>query len=65
MAQMNPQQQVQEIEQCIKDCKVVISELQNLTQKANDTHLQSTLKESVHHLEMCIHECKFASEATS
>lgn len=62
---MKPQQQVQEIEQCIQDCKGIISDLQSLTQKSNDTHLQSTLIESVHHLEMCIHECKYATQATS
>ena len=64
MAQMTPQKQVQELNQCIQDCQNAVSELQNLTKKANDTQLVSTLKESIHHLEMSIQECKYASQAT-
>lgn len=63
MANMTPQQQVQHLEQCIKDCKNVVNDLENLAQKAKNTSIQSTLKESVHHLEMCIHECDYATKA--
>jgi len=55
MSNMNPQQQMQQLQECI----------QNITQKANQTELKSTLKESAHHLEMCIHECDFATKAVN
>ncbi len=63
MSIMNPQQQIQQLQECIQDCKGVVKELQNITQKAKQTELKSTLKESAHHLEMCIHECDFATKA--
>lgn len=64
MSVLAPQQQVQQLEQCIQECKTILNNLQDLTQKANSVELKSTLKESVHHLEMCIHECNYASKAT-
>lgn len=65
MAIMAPQQQVQQLEQCIQDCQTMIKQMQNLAQSANSIELQSTIKESVHHLEMCIQECRYASQATT
>jgi len=65
LATMTAPQQVQQLDQCINECKNIVSELQNLTQRVNNTELQSTLKESIHHLEMCMHECQYATKATS
>lgn len=64
MATLTPQKQVQQLQQCIQDCNEVVKQLQNLTQKANDVELKSTLKESAHHIEMGVYECKYASQAT-
>lgn len=65
MAIATPQQQVQQLEQCVNDCNNLVREMQGLTQRANNnTELQSSLKEAIHHLEMCIHECNYATKAT-
>lgn len=53
-------QHQQRLQQCISDCRQVISELQSLSGKTQDTRLRSTLNESAHHLEMCVHECEYA-----
>lgn len=52
----------QKLDQCISECRQVVSEIQNLTDQAKDRELKSTLNESAHHLEMCIHECEFAKK---
>jgi len=61
---MAPQQQVQQLEQCAQECKNIISDLQNLAQKANDIEMKSVLKEAAHHLEISIQECNYATQAT-
>jgi hypothetical protein len=52
--------QAQQLQQCIKDCQTVMSDLQSMAGKSNETKLKSTLVESAHHLDMCIKECEFA-----
>jgi len=52
--------QKQQIQQCISDCREVISELQSLANKTDDKMLKSSLMESAHHLDMCVRECDFA-----
>ncbi|MBS4022516.1 MAG: hypothetical protein KGZ79_08845 [Dethiobacter sp.] len=54
--------QKQQLQQCIKDCQNVVSELQSMAKKSNDEKLKSTLDESAHHLDMCVRECEFASK---
>ena len=63
MAMMTPQQQAQQLQQCIQDCSNVINELEALAQKSTGTEISSTLKESAHHLQMCIQECSYATQA--
>jgi chaperonin cofactor prefoldin len=53
--------QHQQIQQCIKECQNVMSELETLANKASETKMKSTLSESAHHLDMCIRECEFAA----
>jgi chaperonin cofactor prefoldin len=52
----------QQIQQCIKDCQNVMSELQSLANQSSETKLKSTLTESAHHIDMCIRECEFAAQ---
>ncbi|KKM08646.1 hypothetical protein SY88_22700 [Clostridiales bacterium PH28_bin88] len=54
--------QKQQIQQCIKDCQQVITDLQSVSNRAQDQKMKATLNESVHHLEMCMRECEFASK---
>ncbi|MBZ4688505.1 MAG: hypothetical protein PWQ96_1349 [Clostridia bacterium] len=54
----------QKIQQCISDCQQVINDLQSLADSTTETKLKSTLNESAHHLEMCVHECQFALKQT-
>ncbi|MDN5347117.1 MAG: hypothetical protein PWP65_681 [Clostridia bacterium] len=53
--------QKMQIQQCIQDCQQVINQLQSISNQVQDQGLKATLKESAHHLEMCVNECKFAS----
>lgn len=58
----NQQEQEEMLRQCLKQCNEVKQDLQKLTQQAGqDLKLKSTLNESVHHIEMCLHECNFAA----
>lgn len=53
----------QQLNECIDKCQQVIKELQSLSNMSNNnTELKSTLNESAHHLQMCMHECQFASQ---
>lgn len=54
--------QQQMIKDCIKSCQDVVDKIQQMSQKASDKHLKSTLEESRHHLEMCMYECEWASD---
>lgn len=54
--------ETEQLHQCINDCQKVVKDLQSLASDASDKRLKSTLDESAHHLEMCIHECEFASK---
>lgn len=53
--------QKQKINQCIQDCHKAVSDLQTISGKAKDKVFKSTIDESVHHLEMCVKECEYAS----
>ena len=65
MSSTTPQQQTQQLQQCIQQCTNLVNDLQNLTQQSNNNiEMQSSLKEAIHHLEVSIHECSFASKAT-
>ncbi|MEW6662490.1 MAG: hypothetical protein ACOY9Y_11620 [Bacillota bacterium] len=54
--------QGQQIQQCIKDCQQIVSQLQSMANQATDQKMRASLNESAHHLEMCIHECTFAAK---
>jgi hypothetical protein len=54
--------QYSQIQQCIKECQTVMSEIQSLANQASDTRLKSTLMESAHRLDMCMRECEYASK---
>lgn len=53
---------IQKIQQCIKECQNVMSEIQSLANQATETNLKSTLTESAHHLDMCMRQCEFAAK---
>lgn len=58
----DPRQQAEQLQQCIKDCHETKNQLQQMAQKATDKKLKSTLNETVHHIDMCLHECHYAAE---
>lgn len=53
----------QKLQKCIQDCRQVMTDLQSLSNSSQGAALKSTLQESAHHLEMCVHECEFATKA--
>lgn len=66
MTTSTPQQQAQKLQQCVQECRTIIGELQTLTQNSgNNLQLQSSLKEAIHHTEMCMQECTYAMKATT
>lgn len=54
--------QKQQLQQCISDCQQTVKELHSLADESKDVKLKSCLSESAHHLDMCLHECDYASK---
>lgn len=52
----------QQIDQCIRDCQNTMNRLRSLSNQATNPQVRDMLDESVHHLEMCVNECRFASQ---
>ena len=48
------------LQQCVSDCRKVMSDLQSFSGNTKDIRFKSTLDESAHHLDMCVRECEFA-----
>lgn len=52
----------EQIQQCVSECKQIMSTLHTLSNRATDPKVKATLSESAHHLDMCVKECEYAME---
>lgn len=53
----------QQVRQCMDDCNKVVGQLRSLAQGAPNPDLKLKLLDSVRHAELCLAECRFASDA--
>ncbi len=52
----------EQIQQCVSECRQIMSTLHALTNRATDPKVKATLGESAHHFDMCLRECEYAME---